>query len=387
MVIYLVGGAVRDFFLRKIFLKNAASQQEFFAEVEKDWVVVGATPEDMLAQAYRPVGKSFPVFLDPINQEEYALARLERKIGKGYTGFECFTSPDVTLEEDLKRRDLTINAMAFPTDEHGEVITTPSALIDPFNGYEHLQQKIFQHISEAFAEDPVRILRVARFAARWPEFRVAQQTNALMQHMVERGEVEALTAERVWQEFHKALQEPAPLRFFEVLAGCGALLILFPEMTDLTAIHNNLLSNDELRVQQRFALLLQGLSDKDIVNFCDRYRVPNDFRELALLVARYYPTYTAALNLDNAENILNLFEKTDAIRRQDRFKSVLPVFERVVAIRTGTSTINTEKLLELLQVVTNVDTQQLVRSGISGPDFSNRLRSLRLQAIEKKLES
>lgn len=209
MKIYLVGGAVRDELLG-------------IPYHEKDWVVVGATAEEMLAKGYRQVGKDFPVFLHPKTNEEYALARTERKVSKGYTGFTFNAAPEVTLEEDLQRRDLTINAIAKAED---------GTIIDPFHGREDLQNKILRHVSPAFSEDPVRILRIARFAARYGDFTIAPETLALMKQMVVSGEVDALVPERVWKEWQRALSEKHPEKFFEVLAACGAMAILFPEIS------------------------------------------------------------------------------------------------------------------------------------------------------------
>ena len=215
MKIYLVGGAVRDQLLHR-------------PVKEKDWVVVGATPSDMLQKGFKQVGKDFPVFLHPDTKEEYALARLERKVGKGYTGFTFDTSPQVTLEEDLKRRDLTINAIALDA--------ATGNIIDPYHGQQDLNAKILRHVSQAFIEDPVRILRVARFAARFSAFSVAPETIDLMKKMVENGEVNALVAERVWKEFEKALTEDHPERFFEVLAQCSAQAVLFPKNIAIDAL-------------------------------------------------------------------------------------------------------------------------------------------------------
>jgi tRNA nucleotidyltransferase (CCA-adding enzyme) len=221
---YIVGGAVRDGLLG-------------LPVQDHDWVVVGATPEDMLAQGFRPVGKDFPVFLHPDTQEEHALARTERKTAPGYRGFVFHTSPDVTLEEDLVRRDLTINAIARAED---------GSLVDPYGGQRDLQARVFRHVSDAFAEDPVRILRVARFAARFPEFTVAPETNALMRRMVELGEVDALVAERVWQELARGLMEQTPSRMFDVLRGCGALARIMPELDALWGVPQPPLHHPEI---------------------------------------------------------------------------------------------------------------------------------------------
>lgn len=381
METYLVGGAVRDFFLQHISQKDEKSQQQFFENIEKDWVVVGATIEDMLAAGYRPVGKSFPVFLHPITQDEYALARIERKISKGYTGFECFSSPDVSLEDDLKRRDLTINAMALPIDEQGVILTSDRALIDPFSGFNDLEQKIFRHISPAFAEDPVRILRVARFAARFEAFIVHQETNTLMRKMVEEGEVDALTPERVWQELLRALQEKSPLRFFEVLEDCGALAILFPELTSLQTLNKNLqpsLKNEF----HRFAALLHHLPEGKLLEFCARYRIPNNFRDLALLVARQHEAYLQSL-MRTAEQILTFLEQCDAIRRKDRFYDFLEIVELLVEKKSNNANI----LRQALGVISQIDTRSLLEQGLQGIAFAEALRKLRIEAIDKILNS
>lgn len=383
MVIYLVGGAVRDFFLQEIFKHEEASQQHFFDNVEKDWVVVGATPEDMLAQAYRPVGKSFPVFLDPINQEEYALARIERKVGKGYTGFECFTSPDVSLEDDLKRRDLTINAMALPIDDSGQIIRNKNALIDPFGGHKDLEQKIFRHISTAFSEDPVRILRVARFAARWGDFTVHPDTNQLMKDMVASGEVNALTPERVWQEFLRALREKHPIRFFEVLKGCNALSILFPGLKDLTKLQKNLANilflDNEV---QRFAALVHHLTETQLQGLTNAYRVPNQFRELAVLVIRFYETYLHLDKNTDPESLLKFLENCDALRRSERFQDFLRV---TTALTLQNSDVKNNFLVRILNQVRDIDTSDIVNKGLTGIQFAEELRNRRIQAIEKLL--
>ncbi|MDP3135622.1 MAG: multifunctional CCA addition/repair protein, partial [Burkholderiaceae bacterium] len=337
MKIYIVGGAVRDELLGR---PNA----------DRDYVVVGATPDAMLAEGYRPVGKDFPVFLHPRTHEEYALARTERKSGHGYHGFTFHAAPDVTLEEDLARRDLTINAMARGAD--GE-------LIDPYCGQRDLQAKILRHVGPAFAEDPVRILRIARFAARFSDFSVAPETLALMRDMVTSGEVDHLVAERVWQELAKGLMEGKPSRLFEVLRDCGALARLLPEVDALfgvpqradyhpeidTGIHTLMVIDQSARHQfplpVRFAALThdlgKALTPPDIlprhlgheersVNLTEqlsaRLRVPNDCRDLALLMARYHGNIHRAADL-RASTIVSLFEKTDALRRPERFQQLL----------------------------------------------------------------
>ena len=337
MKIYIVGGAVRDELLGR---PNA----------DRDYVVVGATPQAMQAAGYRPVGKDFPVFLHPKTHEEYALARTERKSGHGYHGFTFHAAPDVTLKEDLARRDLTINAMAKGAD--GE-------LIDPYCGQRDLQAKILRHVGPAFAEDPVRILRIARFAARFSDFSVAPETLALMRGMVASGEVDHLVAERVWQELAKGLMEDKPSCLFEVLRDCGALARLLPEVDALfgvaqradyhpeidTGIHTMMVVDQSARrrfpLPVRFAALTHDLgkaqTPPDILprhlgheersfglteTLSARLRVPNDCRDLALLMARYHGTIHRAAEL-KASTIVSLFEKADALRRPERFQQLL----------------------------------------------------------------
>lgn len=337
MQIFIVGGAVRDELLGR-------------PNDDRDYVVVGATPEDLLKQGFRPVGKDFPVFLHPQTQEEYALARTERKSGRGYHGFTFYTAPDVTLEEDLARRDLTINAMAKASD---------GTLIDPFHGQRDLSAKILRHVGPAFAEDPVRILRIARFAARFSDFTVAPETLTLMRDMVASGEVDHLVAERVWQELAKGLMEARPSRMFEVLRDCGALARLLPELDALfgvpqradyhpeidTGIHTMMVVDQSairgFTLPVRFAALThdlgKGTTPADILprhigheersvqlteKLGSRLRVPTECRDLALLMARYHGNVHRAADL-KASTIVTLFEKTDALRRPERFQQLL----------------------------------------------------------------
>ncbi|HVJ25829.1 MAG TPA: multifunctional CCA tRNA nucleotidyl transferase/2'3'-cyclic phosphodiesterase/2'nucleotidase/phosphatase, partial [Burkholderiales bacterium] len=288
MKIYLVGGAVRDELLG-------------LPVKERDYVVVGATPEEMVAKGFKPVGKDFPVFLHPNTHEEYALARTERKSGRGYKGFQVHASPEVTLEEDLKRRDLTINAIAKAED---------GALIDPFGGRKDLDAKVLRHVSEAFAEDPVRILRVARFAARFG-FKVHEGTMELMRRMVESGEADFLVPERVWQEFSRGLAEAHPERMFEVLERSGLSRKLLPELQRIPAALSKASS-----LPVRFALLTWG---KDATALCDRLRAPNEVRELALTAHRVRDKLKSA----TPEDLLELLKRADAFRRPDRFAELL----------------------------------------------------------------
>jgi tRNA nucleotidyltransferase (CCA-adding enzyme) len=378
---YLVGGAVRD---RRLGLE----------ENERDWVVVGATPEQMLERGFRQVGKDFPVFLHPDTGEEYALARTERKTAPGYKGFAVHAARDVTLEEDLKRRDLTINAMA--ETEQGE-------LIDPFGGAADLDRGLLRHVSPAFAEDPVRILRVARFAARFAGygFKVAHGTNALMRGMVETGEVDHLVPERVWAELEKALHTDHPHRFFEVLRGCGALAVLFPEIDArypkgeahgektghpaLAMLARAAHETTDARV--RFAALLLALAPEASIlerielaeDICNRFRVPNDYRELALhgigLEARAGSTQAA--------RILELLEIGGAYRHPGRWCLLLDVYQACGCIDTGH-----RELLESLRAATaavsaaDVDVQRL-----RGPAVGRAISDKRLEIIEQALQA
>lgn len=351
MQIYLVGGAVRDKLLGR-------------TVTEKDWVVVGATVSDMLQQGYRQVGKDFPVFLHPQTQEEYALARIERKISRGYTGFTFDASPTVSLADDLRRRDLTINAIAE---------TATGELIDPYHGQEDLQQKILRHVSAAFTEDPVRILRVARFAARFAGlgFKVAPETQALMREMVHAGEVDALVAERVWKELERALKEPYPEQFFHVLQACDALLRLFPElvMADMTVLMG---AHDP---HIRFAALLHSLTPAEINALCNRYRVPTDYRELAILVATYHPTVRLAKTL-TAHDIADLLQRLDAYRRPARFHAFLRVNE---ALR-----LPTQWLADCFVAAQTVTTQNLP-THLTGSAIAEYLHQQRIEQIAKQL--
>ncbi len=334
---YVVGGAVRDELLGR-------------PVTDRDHVVVGATPQQMLELGFRPVGKDFPVFLHPDTHEEYALARTERKTAPGYHGFVFHTSPDVTLEDDLVRRDLTINAMARADD---------GSIVDPYDGQADLEERIFRHVSNAFAEDPVRILRLARFAARFPDFRVHDSTLALMRSMVEAGEVDALVPERVWQELSRGLMEERPSRMFDVLRDCGALARILPELDVLwgvpqpplhhpevdTGVHIMLVidyaASQKHPLEVRFAALVHDLGKgvspsetwpahhghefeglKLVTAVCKRLKVPNECRDLALMTAREHGNVSRALQL-RANTIVTLFERCDAFRKPERFAQML----------------------------------------------------------------
>jgi tRNA nucleotidyltransferase (CCA-adding enzyme) len=337
MQAYVVGGAVRDELLG-------------LAVQDHDWVVVGATPDDMIAKGFRPVGKDFPVFLHPDTHEEYALARTERKTAPGYHGFVFHTAPDVKLEDDLVRRDLTINAMARAED---------GTIVDPYGGLQDLRDRVFRHVSPAFAEDPVRILRVARFAARLPDFTVADTTLALMRQMVDAGEVDALVPERVWQELSRGLMEQKPSRMLAVLRDCGALARILPELDALwgvpqpplhhpevdTGVHMMLVidyaAGQGYELPVRFAALMhdlgkgatppehwpkhhghEGVGPRLITDLCKRLRVPAECRDLAVMTAREHGNVSRALEL-RANTLVTLFERCDAFRKPQRFAQML----------------------------------------------------------------
>lgn len=369
MKIYLVGGAVRDKLLG-------------LPIKERDYVVVGATVNDMLERGFRQVGKEFPVFLHPKTSEEYALARMERKVLPGYKGFTFDTSPDVTLESDLIRRDLTINAMA--EDENGK-------LYDFYHGKEDLEHKILRHVSPAFKEDPVRILRVGRFLARYHHlgFHLAPETKTLMRSMVDAGEVDALVAERVWKELDRALAEKNPEKFFEVLADCGALAKLFPGLElkgdALKALHAAAeLSPDSV---VRFAALMSLYNDdaeNQVDKICDRYRAPNEHRELSKLSIRHYRSAHRAEKLSAAE-LLHLFSGLDIFRREDRFNKFLFV-SKALAITLGQN-FNPEFLREAALAARGVNVPELLAKGLNGEEFAKELREKRVKKIAEWLQT
>ncbi|MBN2688992.1 MAG: multifunctional CCA tRNA nucleotidyl transferase/2'3'-cyclic phosphodiesterase/2'nucleotidase/phosphatase [Gammaproteobacteria bacterium] len=360
MKIYLVGGAIRD---KLLGLKVR----------ERDFVVVGATVDEMLRLGFKAVGKDFPVFLHPETYEEYALARTERKVAAGYHGFVFHAEPSVTLEQDLARRDLTINAMA--QDEDGN-------LIDPFNGKNDLDRKCLKHVSAAFREDPVRILRLARFAAFLPEFTIDESTFILMQEMVKAGEVDALVPERVWQETKRALECAKPNRFFEVLKECGALSILFPSIEKRFNLAIKLLNNAVKKSKDprvRFAALLNNLSISEIKGFAKKLNIPREYLDLALLSSTYCG-FIFDENSRSAEEILCFFEKIDAFRRPKRLNDLLSVC--VVFNKLPKEKIQNYK--RLFEVVSNINGKDVSRTK-SGVEIKNELHRLRRIAIEAKL--
>jgi tRNA nucleotidyltransferase (CCA-adding enzyme) len=348
---YEVGGCVRDELLG-------------LPVADRDWVVVGSTPEEMVRLGFRAVGKDFPVFLHPETHEEYALARTERKSGRGYKGFTVYAAPDVTLEDDLRRRDLTINAMA--RDESGR-------LIDPFGGENDLRAGVLRHVSEAFEEDPVRILRVARFVARFG-FRIAEETRALIRRMVEIGEADHLVAERVWQEFSRGLMEKHPARMLEVLANCGLAAKLLPEVKNArAALERAAAASAPLAV--RFSVLAWGLDEAAVNALCDRLRAPNEARELAAACARCRPL----LEAKDAGRLLELLKRADAIRRPERYGELLQAAQLA------------EPALELSRARLALEAASTVDGGAIAREFpqeiATRLAGARKEAIEKALAS
>ena len=404
MKLYLVGGAVRDALLGQ-------------DPGDRDWVAVGATPQQLLDTGYTPVGRDFPVFLHPQTREEVALARTERKTAPGYHGFSFHAAPDVTLEQDLGRRDLTINAMA--RDE------TSGELIDPYGGQRDLADRVLRHVSPSFAEDPVRILRVARFAARWPEFTLADETLALMRAMVTAGEVNALVAERVWQELSRGLMETRPSRMLDVLRDCGALAVLLPEVDRLwgvpqppahhpevdTGVHLMLVLDLAARLGSslavRYACLCHDLgkgttdpalwprhlghearSVELLLAVSERLRVPADCRELAESVAREHGNVHRSGEL-NAASRLRLLERCDALRRPQRFAELLLACECDARGRTGLEDqpyAPRTRLQAALDVVLAVNTAEVAadaaRRGLKGPAVGQAIHAARLAALE-----
>lgn len=368
MKTFRVGGSVRDELLG-------------LPVQDRDYVVVGATPEIMTSLGFRAVGKDFPVFLHPRTQEEHALARTERKSGRGYKGFVVQADPDVTLEEDLARRDLTINAMAL--DEAG-------VLIDPFGGERDLRAGVLRHVSPAFVEDPVRILRVARFAARFG-FRVAEDTAALMRHMVDTGEADHLVPERVWQEISRGLLEARPSVLFGVLAECGALPRIAPEWADALdarhAIARDTLDALDRSADQgaplpvRFAIVTHRLGER-IDTLCERLRVPNDCRDLARICHEAAASVRVAQAL-SPEQIVDLFHRADAFRRKARFEPA----HQALAIEDGQLVNDYPPALRLrraLEATQSVDAAALARAG-SPADMPERIRRARITAIREAL--
>ena len=345
MKTYVVGGAVRDELLR-------------LPVRDRDHVVVGATPEEMVALGFKPVGKDFPVFLHPSTHEEYALARTERKSGRGYKGFKVYASPEVTLEEDLRRRDLTINAMAKGED---------GQLVDPFGGAKDLKAKLLRHVSEAFSEDPVRILRVDRFAARFG-FKVAPETMKLMKGMVRSGEADYLVAERVWQEFAKGLMEPHPARMFAVLKESGLYGKLFPELKKWPEKFAGSL-------RARFTLLTWPLERQQISVLSNRLRAPNEVRDLAM-AAGACRNYLGGARTATAARLLELLTAGDAFRKPERFLELLEV------ARLAQPGLDTKRVERALRAVQALDEGALAKTASSEREIPKLIKQARVQAID-----
>ncbi|WP_394136064.1 multifunctional CCA addition/repair protein [Aliivibrio fischeri] len=405
MKIYLVGGAVRDSLLN-IDVKD------------KDWVVVGSTPQEMGSLGYQTVGQDFPVFLHPKTKEEYALARTERKSGQGYKGFTCYAEPDVTLEEDLLRRDLTINAIAQA--DNGE-------LIDPYNGQQDIIDRTLRHVSDAFIEDPLRVLRVARFAARFHHlgFTVAPETMNLMKVLVDSGELSHLTAERVWQEWQKSLSSQHPEIFLSTLKECGALAIVLPELNALfgvpqpekwhpeidTGIHTLMVAQQAALLSQdlptRFAAQVHDLGKgitpesewpshklhchtgiKLIKRLCDRVRVPNDYRDLALLVCEHHSNIHRAPEL-RAQTFIKIFDKMDVWRKPERLEPILLCCQADHAGRLGLETQpypQKQRFEAAFDAAKNVEVKDVVAAGFKGPEIRDELSKRRIEAVKDKLD-
>lgn len=400
MKIYLVGGAVRDQLLN-------------LPVKDRDWVVVGATPETLLQQGYQQVGKDFPVFLHPDTHEEYALARTERKSGSGYTGFTCYAAPDVTLEDDLQRRDLTINAIAY---------SAKGEYIDPYHGIDDIHAKLLRHVSDAFSEDPLRVLRVARFAARFAPlgFTIAPETMSLMQEMTNSGELNALTAERVWKETEKALHSQAPQVYFEILHQCGALKILFPEINALfgvpapkkwhpeidTGIHTMMVLamasrlTDDIAV--RFSALCHDLGKgvTPVENWphhhghgpagvplvealCQRYRIPNQIRDLAKLAAKYHD-HLHRIERMRPSKIIRLFDAIDAWRKPERIDQLAIISEADARGRQGAENLLYPQGIffrQAFKIANQVDVKSIVSRGLKGSAIREALTKQREVAI------
>lgn len=404
MVIYLVGGAVRDSLLN-------------IAVKDKDWVVVGSTPNEMGSLGYQPVGQDFPVFLHPKTKEEYALARTERKSGQGYKGFTCYAEPDVTLEEDLLRRDLTINAIAKADD---------GTLIDPYHGQDDLNNRLLRHVSDAFVEDPLRVLRVARFAARFHYlgFTIAPETMALMKTLVDSGELSHLTPERVWQEWEKSLSSQHPEIFLSVLKECGALAVVLPELDALfgvpqpekwhpeidTGIHTLMVTQQAALLSQdlptRFAAQVHDLGKgvtpesewpshrmhchtgiKLIKKLCARVKVPNEYRDLALLVCEHHTNIHRALEL-RAQTFIKILDKMDVWRKPERLEPILLCCQADHAGRLGLESEpypQKARFEMAFDVAKNVDVKEVVAAGFKGAEIREELSKRRIEAVKSAL--
>ena len=418
MHVFVVGGAVRDALMGQ-------------SVNDRDWVAVGSTPEAMSAQGFLPVGKDFPVFLHPQTREEYALARTERKTARGYKGFAVQAAPDITLEEDLARRDLMVNAMAVPEAlAHACPSAWADQIVDPYGGQADLNHRVLRHVTQAFAEDPVRILRVARFAARFANFSVAKETMTLMRKMVEGGEADHLVPERVWQELTKGLMSEKPSRMFEVLRECGALQVLLPELDRLwgvpqrpeyhpeidTGVHMMLVMDMAARLNMplpvRVACLMhdlgkgstpadvlprhighEGRSEKLLQQVCERLRVPTEAKELAEVVAREHGNIHRSAEL-GPEALMRLLERCDAIRQAERFERVLQACECDARGRLGFEEAAYPQAARLqqaqkkaLSVETAPIAQAAAAQGLKGAQIGEQIFKARVKAVAASLQA
>lgn len=366
MQCYLVGGAVRDHLLGR-------------APRERDWVVVGATAEELEAAGYKRVGRDFPVFLHPVTGEEYALARTERKAGHGYHGFDVHAGPEVTLEDDLGRRDLTVNAIAETSD---------GAIVDPYGGRHDLTARVLRHVSPAFVEDPLRVLRVARFAARFEplRFTVADETRELMRHIAASGELEYLVADRVWQETERALADPVPARYFDELAACNALPAVFPELAPIYpgeagGAGDALAAATDDDPVARFAALCHPLDpDQGLAQLCQRLPVPRAWADTARLSARWLRTLDAA-NPCDGEVLWSVLTGCDALRRPDRFEQLLAAWNAVARGRGHPAHAHTEQLRTARAAAAAIDGGALAQEGWKGAELGQELARRRRQAV------
>ena len=376
MKIYQVGGAVRDRLLG-------------LPVHDIDYVVVGSSVEEMLANGFRPVGSHFPVFLHPQTQHEYALARTERKTAPGHQGFVFHADPSIQLEDDLKRRDLTINAMAQEVNASGELV---GHLIDPYQGTVDLEQGTFRHLSDAFSEDPLRVLRVARFAARFPTFTIAPETLAIMKHMVSKDELKTLSKERIWQELARALRSQAPERFIDVLEECGALEEIWP--TAFTVQWRNMSSRKEMLAQlkqvvaihpeidKRLAILLKKLKPVEISTWGGELRVPNEITEYCFAVAEFEACHEFVLS---PQIVLDLFNRTDVWRKPARFTEVMKLFESIgVGVANWSKLVNAALQVDGGQIAAKIS--QLGSSSNLGEQIHQAVVHARLMAISQALD-
>ena len=363
MKVYQVGGSVRDALLQ-------------LPVVDRDYVVVGASPDELISQGYKPVGRDFPVFLHPQTHEEYALARTERKTAPGYQGFVFHTDAAVTLEEDLARRDFTINAMARGED---------GVIVDPYHGQDDLKARVLRHVGPAFIEDPVRILRCARFAARYG-FAVAPETMALMRRMTDEGEVDALVPERVWQEVSRGLMEADPVRMFAVLDECGALARVLPELLPWVQDAENMralawAAKQGLALPQRYAVLATTLTEAAALNMSERVRVPAECRDLALIHLRNADRFASAAAME-AGGLAELVQRCDGLRQPERFLSLIPVAQAYAeGARGGNYARAAQRLHTALAAVRGIDAGAIARTQPDPKSIAIALHAARVAAI------